>query len=183
MIGLGGGSLAKFCYHELTTVDITVVEISPDVIALRRDFLIPDDDHRFRVIQQDGAEFITHCDRQFDVILVDAFDPDGIALSLPSLNFYNHAYKRLARQGVLVMNLCGDDERYPPNLSSLMTAFKSRPLVVTVQGSNNQLAFAFKQCVAPSMSTEMVNRATELKSVFKLQFPRYLKRLCQAQKL
>jgi len=183
MIGLGGGSLAKFCYHELPKADITVVEISADVIALRRDFVIPDDDHRFRVIRQDGADFMAHCDTQFDVILVDAFDPDGIALSLPSLNFYNHAYKRLTRQGILVMNLCGDDERYPPNLSSLMTAFKSRPIVVNVQGSNNQLAFAFKRRVIPSMSEEMRTLATELKSHFKLQFPRYLRRLYQAQQL
>jgi spermidine synthase len=183
MIGLGGGSLAKFCYHTLPEADITVVEISPDVIALRSEFVIPDDDHRFRVVRQDGAEFMAHCDMQFDVILVDAFDPDGIALSLPSLNFYSHAYKRLTPQGVLVMNLCGDDERYPPNLSSLMTAFKTRPIVVTVKGSNNKLAFSFKQRVVLSMSAEMIKRATELKSLFKLQFPRYLRRLCQAQQL
>lgn len=183
MIGLGGGSLAKFCYHELPKSDITVVEINPDVIALRHDFMIPDDNHRFRVTQQDGAEFMAHCDRQFDVILVDAFDPDGIALSLPSLNFYDHAFRRLSRQGVLVMNLCGDYQRYPPNLSSLMTAFKTRPILVTVQGSNNQLAFAFKSRVAPSMTAAMIKRATQLKSLFKLQFPRYLRRLCQGQRL
>src|SRR5262249_55489323 len=35
MIGLGGGSLAKFCYRNLPRSRITVVEISPDVIALR----------------------------------------------------------------------------------------------------------------------------------------------------
>lgn len=183
MIGLGGGSLAKFCYHELPKTDITVVEINPDVIALRREFMIPDDNHRFRVVQQDGAEFMAYCNEQFDVILVDAFDPDGIALSLPSLNFYSHAFKRLTRQGVLVMNLCGDYQRYPPNLSSLMTAFKTRPILVTVQGSNNQLAFAFKSRVVPSMTAGMVKRAAQLKSLFKLQFPRYLRRLCQGQQL
>ena len=181
MIGLGGGSLAKFCYHELSKADITVVEINPDVIAFRSEFMIPKDNHRFRVIQQDGAEFMAHCNKQFDVILVDAFDPDGIALSLPSLSFYDHAFQCLTRQGVLVMNMCGDDQRYPPNLNSLMTAFKARPILVTVQGSNNQLAFVSKHRVNPSMTAGMVKRAAQLKSVFKLQFPRYLRRLCQGQ--
>ncbi len=35
MIGLGGGSLAKFCYRYLPTSSICVAEINPYVIALR----------------------------------------------------------------------------------------------------------------------------------------------------
>ena len=41
MIGLGGGSLAKFCYRHLPRSHITVVEINEDVIALREEFCIP----------------------------------------------------------------------------------------------------------------------------------------------
>jgi spermidine synthase len=41
MIGLGGGSLAKFCYKHLPESRITVIEINPHVIALRNEFLIP----------------------------------------------------------------------------------------------------------------------------------------------
>ena len=41
MIGLGGGSLAKFCYRHLPRSQITVVEINADVIALREEFCIP----------------------------------------------------------------------------------------------------------------------------------------------
>ena len=35
MIGLGGGSLAKFCHRHLPRTRLTVVEVDPDVIALR----------------------------------------------------------------------------------------------------------------------------------------------------
>ena len=49
MIGLGGGSLAKFCYRHLPRTDIVVVEINPHVLALRDAFAIPPDDHRFSV--------------------------------------------------------------------------------------------------------------------------------------
>ncbi len=55
MIGLGGGSLAKYCYARLPEARISVLEIDADVIALRRTFLIPDDDERFRIIHADAG--------------------------------------------------------------------------------------------------------------------------------
>ncbi len=58
MIGLGGGSLAKFCYKHLPNTRITVVEINSDVIALRYLFNVPDDGDRFRVVCADGAAFV-----------------------------------------------------------------------------------------------------------------------------
>ncbi len=39
MIGLGGGSMPKWCYRQLPTAHITVIEINPKVIALRDQFL------------------------------------------------------------------------------------------------------------------------------------------------
>jgi spermidine synthase len=68
MIGLGGGSLAKFCYRHLPKTRITVVEICPDVIALRDLFKIPEDDDRFCVVCADGADFVRDTKPDFDVI-------------------------------------------------------------------------------------------------------------------
>src|SRR5882724_12871725 len=54
MIGLGGGSIPKYCYRHLPRTTISVAEINPDVIGLRDQFFIPQDDHRFRVYCEDG---------------------------------------------------------------------------------------------------------------------------------
>jgi spermidine synthase len=40
MIGLGGGSLVKFCHRHLQSTRLTVVEIDPDIIELREWFHI-----------------------------------------------------------------------------------------------------------------------------------------------
>jgi spermidine synthase len=74
MVGLGGGSLVKFCRSHLRSVRMTVVENNPAVIALRKDFGIPDDDERLCVIADDGADFVRNSVLGVDVLLVDGFD-------------------------------------------------------------------------------------------------------------
>jgi spermidine synthase len=60
MLGLGGGSLAKFCHRHLPSAAITAVEVNPDVIALRDAFLVPADDDRFRVVRAEGTHYVTN---------------------------------------------------------------------------------------------------------------------------
>ncbi|WZB62866.1 hypothetical protein WJ970_06090 [Achromobacter xylosoxidans] len=55
MVGLGGGSLAKFCHRHLPRSQVEALEINPAVIALRGDFMVPPDDERFRVIACDAV--------------------------------------------------------------------------------------------------------------------------------
>ena len=51
MVGLGGGSLLKFCHRHLPEARITVLELRADVIALREQFMLPPDDARLRIIE------------------------------------------------------------------------------------------------------------------------------------
>ena len=111
MIGLGGGSLAKYCHEYLPAADITVVEINPEVIALRREFAIPPDGARFRVLCGDGADFVRNHAGTFDVLIVDGFDLEGQAVQLGSQAFYDDCHARLAEGGTLVVNLWGCDEK------------------------------------------------------------------------
>src|SRR5688572_5621588 len=41
MIGLGGGSMPKYCYVRLPAANIVVAEIDPQVIGLREQFRVP----------------------------------------------------------------------------------------------------------------------------------------------
>ncbi len=179
MIGLGGGSLAKFCYRHLPQTKITVVEINEDVIALREEFCIPKDDERFRVVHDDGARYVERLDEQMDVLLIDAFDADGIALSLAKSDFYARAARQLTEDGVLVMNFWGPCERYVDNLAQARAAFGDSLLLVPVAGDANVLLFAFKQTPPQSITDELQALAQRLQMRLLLDFPRYLRRICQ----
>ena len=107
MIGLGGGSLAKYCHHHLPDASIVVLENNPKVIALKDQFHVPDNDYRFRVLEADGAEYLRNTEEQFDVLLVDGYNKFGQASQLCSEDFYASCLACLKPEGVLVINFSG----------------------------------------------------------------------------
>ena len=179
MIGLGGGSLAKFCYRHLPNARLTVVEINADVIALRDQFRIPPDDRRFEVIHDDGAQYMETLRSKVDVVLVDAFDATGIATSLPQSKFYPCAATQLSRNGVLVMNFSGQRDRYVDNIRALRRAFRNRIVLVPVQDGENLVLFAMKRPVPRAITKELDAAATRLQMQLQLEFPRYLQKICK----
>lgn len=105
MVGLGGGSLVKFCHRHLLLSHMTAVEINPHVIALRELFHIPPDDARLEILQADGVDFVAAQSGELDVLLIDGFDRQGQPAALCSQAFYHDCFSALAPGGVLAVNL------------------------------------------------------------------------------
>lgn len=177
MIGLGGGSLVKFCHHHLRETRLTVVEIDPDIVALREWFHIPSDDDRLQVLLEDGADFVRRGDWAADILLIDAFDRAGVAPSLASGDFYAHAFRCLRPNGLLVMNLAGERTRYVTHLERLCEACPGPVLLVPVATDGNLLIFAFGERTHPWTLESLEATAEELQTEFALEFPRFLCRL------
>ncbi|HKE97098.1 MAG TPA: fused MFS/spermidine synthase [Povalibacter sp.] len=179
MVGLGGGSLAKFCYRNLHRARICAVEIDERVIAMREEFLMPADDHRFRIVCDDGAHFISQLAERIDIVLVDAFDAVGIAPTLATTDFYAQVAARLSSRGVLVMNFSGEPQRYASHIDRILVAFGGAALLVPVLAEDNLLLFAFKGALSLPKVAAYESRARRLQSRLALEFPRFLRRIRQ----
>jgi spermidine synthase len=154
MIGLGGGSLAKYCYRYLPDSEITAVEINPDVIALRNEFAIPADDARFRVILGDGAEWVSEPTRQPDVLIVDGFDADGLPAQLCSQRFYDDCFAALADNGIMVVNMWKGYPHYDEYMARICHSFCGNRVIVDAGDGFNQIVLAVKSTgFPPSVST------------------------------
>ncbi|QOY96122.1 fused MFS/spermidine synthase [Massilia sp. UMI-21] len=143
MVGLGGGSLAKFCHRHFPQARITVLELRADVIALRQQFQVPPDDARLRVLHCDAADWLARSDTAIaDVLLVDGFDAAGLPPALSSAAFYADCRRALRPGGVLAANIFTYDPDYVSAVQRLRAAFDSHACWLSGIAGNNQILFA-----------------------------------------
>jgi spermidine synthase len=164
MIGLGGGSLAKYCARKLPDADLTAIEIAPQVIALRDAFGVPPDGPRFRVLCDDGAEFVRRGGEPLDVLLVDGFDRDGHPDRLCNAAFYDACRDRLAADGVLAVNLYAENATHGRCVDRLREAFGERIVVVEADHSDNEVVFAGTGASFPPAFGDLVERLRALEA-------------------
>ena len=176
LLGLGGGSLAKFCYRWLPSTVITTVELNPDVIALREAFQIPANSNRFRVVHGDSANYIAALGPGKDVILADACDRTGVAPELRSVEFFQSVWHRLSPGGVFVMNLCANRLSTASLLVKIRHTF-GEFMTLRVRSDGNVIVFAFKEERLDISLQRLTTHAIELKQLFGLDFPRFVERI------
>jgi spermidine synthase len=163
-IGLGGGSLPKYCYAKIPQASVLAVEIDPDVVALRDLFCVPPDDERFQVLCEDGADFVRNASSSVDVLLVDGFDMNGQSAQLCTQPFYDHCYQSLAPDGILVVNLVVEDPHVGRSIARIRHRFE-HAVVVDSPDYCNRVVFASRGSDLDLPHQELCARLKELEQI------------------
>ena len=105
IIGGGDGGTLRETLKHPSVEEVHLVEIDERVIDASRKYL-PElsggfDDPRAKVVIRDGIEYVAEVKGAYDVILIDAPDPEGAAVGLFSTDFYANARDALGDDGVL----------------------------------------------------------------------------------
>ncbi len=183
LLGLGGGSLAKFCHRHLPGTRLVAVEVDPHVLAFREQFLVPPDDARFRVVRADAAGYVAQCEETHDVVLLDAFDQHGVAPSLCTREFYEDVRGCLERRGVLVANLVGDKAERMAHLGMIRRVFGDNLLLLPVENDGNHVVFLFRDPAFEPRWRWIDAQAKALGARYVLDFPRFAGKLERSRKL
>lgn len=184
LIGLGAGSLTKFCYWKLPHAKVKVVEIDEGVwAAAHHYFKLPANNERLDVEIADGVDFVSRPGKQYDYILVDGYDEDAKVGLLDSVPFYQACWARLSDRGILAANMFGRARRYGPPLARLATAFDDRAVAFPSCDSGNVVAFAAKGDGVEVSLAELRKRAIALKAHTGLDLRPTVSKLEQAQSL
>lgn len=168
IVGLGGGSLPKFCYHRLPTARITTLEIDPAVIALRDAFEIPPDNERFLIVPGDACTVLTRGNIETDVILLDGYDAAGLPDCLCSETFYDQCHQALRPGGVLAVNLWGGEPRRVAYLDRLRRVFNDRVWWCKPRDSSSLIVLAVNDAQFTPRWSQLVAAARALDAKHRL---------------
>jgi spermidine synthase len=177
IVGLGGGSLTRFCHRQLPRARVTTVEIDPEVIAFGDLFELPAQDRRHALIRADAVDYFAATTERPDVVLLDGCDSQGLAPGLCNAAFFHNVRERLKPRGVLVINLVGAAAALRATLAIVDEVFAGRVIVQNVSEGGTRVAFAFQDSTYAPDWDGLLRQARELARKHALDFPALARKL------
>ncbi len=179
MIGLGGGSLAKFIHRRLPRARVTAVEINAQVlIAARTMFGVPRDGKRFTALLGDGARVVRTLEpASYDIVLLDAYCGGRQVPAITRRAFYERVRGVLRPGGVLVVNCIADQPELRGYLDNLCRAFGGRVWAVPTPPDDNLVVFALGPSVEEPTIESLRPRAVDWQARLSLPFRRWMRDL------
>jgi len=168
-LGLGAAALARFCWRHLPQTEISVVEISEEVVATaRRWFALPEDDARLSVLIDDARNVAAHprLRRSFDWLQVDLYDRAARGPVLDDAPFYTACRRLLRGPGIAVFNLFG--RGFEPSFARIAEAFEDRAVVLPEADAGNRIVLAFTGPALIAPWPDLYERAREVEAKFGL---------------
>ena len=170
-LGLGAGSLTKFCHRHFRGSEVTVVEISRSVIdAAHQWFKLPQaDGGRLDIVRADAGIYVARprVKERFGVIQVDLYDQDAAGPVLDSAAFYRACHVALATPGVMVVNLFGRHASFQRSLARIGAAF-DQTISLTRRDEGNLVVLALKGPPLRMTRRELFERADAIQARYSL---------------
>ena len=180
IVGLGGGSLAKHLLHHFPECRVRAVEYRKSVVKIARShFGLPLDPH-LKIIIADGGQYLRqHSESHsghYDLLLIDAFDHEGLAQSICSVAFFDACKAVLKPDGIMAINLWGTDKTLFEQIALwLGRIFNWKILFLPVRDKGNIIGLAFNDNTPFYSMRELRERAAILEQHYQIEFPSFLK--------
>lgn len=181
IVGLGGGSLTKFCHRQLPKTRVTTIEIDARVIALAPAFEVPVDDPRLQIVHADACDWFARDDRErVDLVMLDGYTDGGIASGFGDPQFYRNIRARLRPDGLLAANILVTPETLRQYKQTIADVFDDHLLIQRVVPDGNQVIFAFNQWSSTPDWAAIGREAKKLALRHELDFPAFARNLRRA---
>jgi len=180
MIGLGGGTITKFFLHQFRDCQIKVIEFRSSVLKVARSHFQLPLDPRLKVKIGCGGEYMSiqskQTEEKHDLMVIDAFDHQGMALAVSSEQFFDDCRTLLKDDGLLAINLWGTNKELFQDVTwNMGRVFKWRILFLPVRKRGNIIGFAFRENAPKYSLKELRAKANQLEQQYQLNFPQFVK--------
>jgi spermidine synthase len=178
LIGLGGGSLARFLLHHFPDCRIDAIERRSEVIKLAYGYFYLPEQQRLNIYHADGYAFLNHqaaTFKSYDLILVDAFEHNGVSSSVKNQDFFLRCSRALNEEGTLVLNLWASEiDQFQDTLNHLGRAFDDNLLFLPIQSRDNLIAFAGQNMMQRFKPRRLKALARQLENKMNFEAPEFL---------
>jgi spermidine synthase len=142
VLGLGGGAIPSLLHSILEKAVIDVVEIDPEMPAIAKKYFYFSISERLRLFIDDAFFFIRDSQKNYDIILMDAYIENQIPETVDSTAFFAEAARVLAPNGIFVANLMTVNKEHFENIIERMSGVFKDIRVLPGITSTNSLVFA-----------------------------------------
>ena len=181
LLGLGAGSLARFCLKH-TRSSVVAVEWNPEVTAVCQMFFRLPGTQRLQVVHEDAAVWVAdpmHAG-SCPILMVDLYDAQARGPVRDSVRFYRDCRRVLGETGVLAVNLFGEHASYPRNIENLDKAFSGRLALLPEIDAGNRIVLAFSGPPIDIDAQDLLARAAVVESTYGLPARRWARSLIGA---
>ncbi len=140
IVGLGGGRTAWYYHKSVPDLDFTAAELDPAVVRLTGQYFNVRPEKNFAIKVEDGRVWLTKSDKDFDVILIDAYRGPFVPFHLLTSEFYQLVAKHLRPGGVAVQNVEPTTMLFDSAVATIKSAFQH---VVFLRGQGNIVIVAY----------------------------------------
>lgn len=176
LLGLGAGSLARFCLKNLSN-PVQVVEWNPQVTAACGMYFKLPRPARMAIDHEDAGTWVENPNHHASqaVLMVDIYDAEARGPVRDSLDFYLNCKHVLSEVGILTVNLFGAHSSYARNIRNLSEAFDGRILTLPQIDAGNQVVLAFKGPELRVLVEDLLVRAGQVESDYHLPAKKWVK--------
>ncbi len=180
ILGLGAGSLTRFCQHHFANA-LTTVEWNPQVTALCESAFALRQTAQSQVVHEDAHDWVqdpaNH--NRFGVLMVDLYDYTAQGPVCSSPEFYRGCRQICCDLGVVTINLFGHHGSFRKNLRNIRRAFDDRLILFPETMDGNRIVIAFSGPPLTVSRGDLVQRAKQVQSLYRLPATGWLKTLLQ----
>lgn len=104
VLGLAGGTLAKFISQKNHPSEIVGVEIDPVMVTIGQKYFNLDQIPELKIVNQDAFDYLKHSSSQFDRIIIDMYFADTQPKFINSSDFIHLLVSHIKPGGFVVFN-------------------------------------------------------------------------------
>ena len=145
-------------------------------------FKIPQRSKRFKIIQDDGIDYIKNSEDEYDLILSDAFEEYGLPEVFCEIPYFESCRARLSEKGIFMINLWGSDPRTKAYIDRIKLTFDDRVLHLKSTTSGNIIVFAFNSQPSESRIDHLKRKILTMEKQIDFDLMVYFNQILKNQK-